>query len=291
MRAAALALLAASGTAAAEPRGSANVELRMHVGDTEKDEVVHPGLFPSIVLGGRFGVTDIIEVEAMLAAATISAQWENIGGVATAYLGGRVRLGAVTLAAGVVAPTDYSIPAPACFMPELDPGATLVLDYGTNTSCWDRSAYRRAMIHRGGWNAWLWAPDFISGVATARYDRTEANMMVAVEAGLGVAESRYESATAVIGQLGAEAAYRVSRRWHVGGRAAIMGVLLDHESPALVSAEPYAEVAPRNDVRLRFSLLIPLADLSNDDVPPGRGGYKPSENVSIGVTGVVTIGR
>lgn len=273
-----------AGVARADSRGAAFADLCLHVGDTEQGEVAHYGLFPSIVLGGRFGIDARFEIEAAVAAAKTSAVWENIGGVATGYLGGRVRLGKLTLGAGATLPIDRSLPAADCFMPEHAGGDdSLVLDYGTRPACWDRSAYRRAMLHRGGWNAWLWAPDFVSGVASARFDGGTDDVVYAIEAGGAIA---FGDGTALIGQLGGEVAYRAGR-WSFGGRAAIMGVLLDDASPALVSIEPYVELAPRDGVRLRASVLVPAADLSNDDVSPGLGDYDPPENTSIGLMGAI----
>ena len=99
-----LVLVALSGAAAADPRGSASAELRMHVGDSEQDEVAHYGLFPSLVLGGTFAVTEDIDVEAAFAAAKVTATWENIGGLANGYLGARHRRGSLTFGAGVTLP-------------------------------------------------------------------------------------------------------------------------------------------------------------------------------------------
>ncbi|MBA3464823.1 MAG: hypothetical protein H0T46_33120 [Deltaproteobacteria bacterium] len=298
MRASALALLAAAGTAAAEPRGGASAELRMHVGDTEQDEVVHPGLFPSLVLGGGYRLTDDIEVAAAFAAAKISATWENIGGLANGFVEGKwaTTVGDVRLVigAGVAFPLDYSIPAADCFMPEKPGGDSLVLDFGTNTACWDRSAYRRAAIHRGGWNMWLWAPDWITGVASVRAERRPGPWRITADVGAGLAfavTDAHEGERAIIVQAAGEVGYAVSTRWTLGIRSVIAGVSLDDESPVLMSFEPFAQVVGSPLWQLRFSLLIPLSDQSNDDVPPGLGGYNPSENVSIGVTGVVTIDR
>jgi hypothetical protein len=177
-------------------------------------------------------------------------------------------------------------------MPEHAGGDSLVLDYGTSPACWDRSAYRRAMLHRGGWAMWMWAPDFLSAVATARFADAAGDLDYAVEAGgaVGFPITDAHDTNAIMLQLGAEVAYQLSARWRAGGRAQIAGVMLDTESPALVAAEGFAEYAPRAELRFRAGVLVPIADLSNADVPPGLGGYVPRENVSIGLQGVVTIG-
>ena len=121
----ALVLLAISGTAFAEPRplprASATMDLRLHVGDTEQDEVAHYGLYPSVVLGGTFRLAQILRLEAAIAAAKVSATWENIGGLANGYLGARLLLDPPpsffpeggyqnrwTIAAGVTLPLDRS---------------------------------------------------------------------------------------------------------------------------------------------------------------------------------------
>ncbi|MBL9015145.1 MAG: hypothetical protein JNL83_13260 [Myxococcales bacterium] len=304
----ALALVALSGTALAEPqplpRASASVDLRLHVGDSEQDEVPHYGLYPSLVLGGTFRLHEVLQLEASVAAAKVTATWENIGGLANGYLGARLLLDPPpdffpeggymyrwTIAAGVTLPLDRSLPGADCFMPEHAGGDSLVLDYGTNTACWDRSAYRRAMLHRGGWATWMWAPDFLSAVASARFADSSGDLDYSAEVGgaLGVPITDAHDDTAVMLQLGVEVSYRLSPRWRAGGRAQIAGVMLDDESPSLVSLDGFVEYAPRGDTRLRAGVLVPLADLSNDDVPPGLGGYVPRENVSIGLSGVVTI--
>lgn len=304
----AVVLLATSGTALAEPlplpRASATLDLRLHVGDSEQDEVAHYGLFPSVVLGGTFRLFQTLQVEAAIAAAKITATWENIGGLANGYLGARLLLDPPptffpegnyqnrwTITAGVTVPLDRSLPAADCFMPEHGGGDSLALDYGTNTSCWDRSAYRRAMLHRGGWNMWMWAPDFLSAVATARFADTAGDLDYTIEAGaaLGLPITDAHDDTAFMFQLGVEVSYRLSPTWRAGGRGQLAAVMLDAESPSLVSAEGFVEYAPRSDLRFRGGLLVPVTDLSNDDVPPGRGGYVPRENVSIGLSGVVTM--
>ena len=86
MRLGALILVAISGTAVAGPapfpRASASADLRLHVGDSEQDEVAHYGLFPSLVLGGTFRLHEVVQLEAAVAAAKVTATWENIGGLA-----------------------------------------------------------------------------------------------------------------------------------------------------------------------------------------------------------------
>lgn len=158
-----LAVLGMSRIVDASPRATAAVELRLHRGDTAQDEVPHYGLSPSIVLGGGFSITPDLEIVASLAAAKVSAVWENIGGIASGFLGARTRIHRAgwraAIALGVAFPLDRSIPAPDCFMPDQGPGDSMVLAFGGNPACWDRSAYRRAALHRGGWDIWMWAPD------------------------------------------------------------------------------------------------------------------------------------
>ena len=74
-----IALTLAASSAAAEPgqHGSAGFELRLHRGDTEQDEVAHYGFYPSIVVDGSVQVGGGIEIAAAVAAAKVSAVWEN----------------------------------------------------------------------------------------------------------------------------------------------------------------------------------------------------------------------
>ncbi|CAN5852329.1 hypothetical protein BH11MYX3_BH11MYX3_04350 [soil metagenome] len=276
--------------AAADPvRGSVFVDLRLHVGDTEQDEVAHYGLSPSIILGGSIVLGRGFEIAASLAAAKLSASWENIGGLANGLLElqrtVRGRSWRAMVSAGLAFPLDRSLPAPECFEPDRGPGDSLVLSYGTSTACWDRSAYRRAALHRGAWDIWMWAPDWVSVPVTARFEGTGSrNAFYAIDAGVAIAMpvTAAHDDPAVILQIAPEVGVHLSPRWLAGVRAIAAGVVLDRTSPFMVSLEPYAEYA-HAAVRVRFSLLLPLADLRNEDVSPGLGGYQPIELYSLGV--------
>jgi hypothetical protein len=282
-----------SGVAVAEPppRGSAALELRLHRADTEQDEVEHLGFYPSIVVGGSVRVGETIEVTAALAAARRSAVWENIGGLGNGFVAGRLHLAGAgwkgLVAAGLAFPLDRSIPAPDCFEPDQGPGDSLVYSYGENTACWDRSAYRRAALHRGAWDIWMWAPDWVTLAGTARVETVAPSYLYyAVDVGAGAAVSVTEAhdGAALIGQLAPEAGAFLSPRWRAGLRAIGAGVILDDTSPLLLSLEPFVEYDRDGAFRLRIAFMLPLADLRNPDVSPGLGGYRASEQKSLGIT-------
>ncbi len=283
------ALVLCSTAAAADPaRGSVFVDLRLHVGDTQQDEVAHYGLSPSIIFGGSFVLGRGFEIAASLAAAKLSASWENIGGLANGLIEIRRTVRGPSwrtmVSAGIAFPLDHSLPTPQCFEPDRGPGDSLVFSYGTRTACWDRSAYRRAALHRGAWDIWMWAPDWVSVPITARFEGTGSRgAFYAVDAGVAIAMPFTDAHDdrAVIMQVAPEVGVRLSPRWLLGVRAIAAGVVLDKTSPFMISLEPYAEYE-RAAARLRFSLLLPLADLRNEDVSPGLGGYKPIELYSLG---------
>ena len=286
-----IALTLAASSAAAEPgeHGSAGFELRLHRGDTEQDEVEHVGFYPSIVVDGSAQVGGGIEIAAAVAAARTSAVWENIGGVANGMLSARTRLARpawiAEIEAGIAFPLDRSIPAPDCFPEPENGGDSLVFSYGEDTSCWDRSAYRRAALHRGAWDIWLWAPDWVTLAATARLEtNARSYLYYAVDVGAGgaVAVTDAHDGAALIGQIAPEIGAQLSARWRAGLRGIAAGVLLDDTSPFLLSLEPFVAYQ-RDEVRIRLGLLLPLADLGNEEVPPGQGGYKISENKSLGL--------
>jgi hypothetical protein len=284
----ALMLVASSAAAGPGEHGSAGFELRLHRGDTEQDEVAHDGLYPSIVVDGSARVGGGIEIAAAVAAAKVSAVWENIGGVANGMLSARARLTRAAwlaeLEAGVAFPLARSIPAPDCF-PAQDDGDSLVLAYGEETACWDRSAYRRAALHRGAWDIWLWAPDWITLAATARVETSAATFLYyAVDAGAGgaIAVTDAHDGAALIGQIAPEVGAQLGARWRAGLRGIAAGVMLDDTSPILLSLEPFVAYQ-RDVVRIRLGVLLPLADLGNEEVPPGLGGYKITENKSLGL--------
>lgn len=285
-----IALTLTASSAAAEPgqHGSAGFELRLHRGDTEQDEVAHYGFYPSIVVDGSVQVGGGIEIAAAVAAAKVSAVWENIGGVANGMLSARTRLvrpaWIAELEAGVAFPLDRSIPAPDCF-PEQDDGDSMVLAYGDQPACWDRSAYRRAALHRGAWDVWLWAPDWVTVAATARLESNAPTYLyyaVDVGAGGAVAVTDAHDGAALIGQIAPEIGAQLNPRWRAGLRGIAAGVVHDDTSPILLSLEPF--VAYHHDVvRIRLGLLLPLADLRNEEVSPGLGGYQISDNKSLGL--------
>jgi hypothetical protein len=189
------------------------------------------------------------------------------------------------LDAGLAFPLDRSIPAADCFPEPASGGDSMVLSYGENTSCWDRSAYRRAALHRGAWDVWLWAPDWVTLAATARFESNAPTYLyyaVDVGAGGAVAVTDAHDEAALIGQIAPEIGAQLNPRWRAGLRGIAAGVLLDDTSPFLLSLEPF--VAYQHDVvRIRLGLLLPLADLGNEEVPPGQGGYKITEHKSLGL--------
>lgn len=288
-----LAIALASTTAAADPgdHGSAGMELRLHRGDTAQDEVAHYGLYPSVVAGGSVTVRPRLEIVGAFAAAKVSAVWENIGGVANGMLGARTRFalpaGRIAATVGVAFPLASSIPTPDCFEPGTGPGDSLVLAYGDNTACWDRSAHRRAALHRGAWDIWMWAPDWVTAVATGRFESAQRpGLHYAIDVGAGAAfavTDAHEDGSALIAQAAAEVGYWLGPRWLLGVRGLGAGVFLDDTSPAIVSLEPFAELSHENGVRVRAAVMLPLDDLNNDDVSPGLGGYKISEHKSLGI--------
>src|SRR5688572_10273722 len=238
-----IALTLAASSAAAEPgqHGSAGFELRLHRGDTEQDEVAHYGFYPSIVVDGSVQVGGGIEIAAAVAAAKVSAVWENIGGVANGMLSARTRIlrpaWIAELEAGVAFPLDRSIPAPDCF-PEQDDGDSMVFAYGDEPACWDRSAYRWAALHRGAWDVWLWAPDWVTVAATARLESNAATYLyyaVDVGAGGAVAVTDAHDGAALIGQIAPEIGAQLNPRWRAGLRGIAAGVLHEDTSPILLS--------------------------------------------------------
>jgi hypothetical protein len=268
-------------------RGDAYLELRLHPGDTGQDEVVHPGLFPSVVLGGSVAVRRDLDLGIAIAATKVSAEWENIGGLASGALEVRKRLRRpgwnAVVTGGLTFPLDRSIPAARCF-PAAQPADSLVLSYGNDPGCWDRSAYRRAALHRGAWDIWMWAPDWVTVTSTARIERDQGDRVryaIDVGAGAAIAVTDAHAGVAFIGQVAPELGYAVSPRWMVGVRAIAAGVLLDGTSPFILAVEPVAELTHEH-VRVRLSVLFPFADLLNADVSPGLGGYRIVEQISLG---------
>lgn len=291
------ALVAATDAAAEEPapaaarRGSFEIELRMHNGESSQDEVPEKSLYPSVVVAGSVAIRDDLEVVAQIAGARTSAEWENIGGLASGLIGARTRIARDGMrghiGGGITIPLDYSIPEADCFPPRQG-GDSQVLTFGDDTGCWDRSAYRRAAIHRGGWDIWLWAPDWITAVGTARIETAAPTpMMYALEvgagAGLAITDIHEDDRVAVMGQVAPEIGALLVPSWRVFLRAPIAGVWLDDESPILVSLEPNIEFEG-GGFRLRLGLLLPLFDLGNEEVSPGLGNYKIRENKSVGIT-------
>ncbi len=293
----ALTLAVAPSAAHADPgdHGSAGAELRLHRADTQQDEVPHHGLYPSIIVSGSATVLPRLEIVAAVAAARVSAVWENIGGVANGMLGARTRLdvpalrGRVVATAGVAFPLDSSIPEADCYMPDHPGGGdSLVLRFGDNPGCWDRSAHRRAALHRGAWDIWMWAPDWVTAFGTGRLESTRRpGLHHAVDVGAGAAfaltDAHDDDSTALVAQGAAEVGYWFDTRWLVGARGLGAAVFLDDTSPAILSVEPFAELAHGSGLRLRAAVLLPLEDLQNDDVAPGLGGYRIAEHKSLGL--------
>ncbi len=238
------------------------------------------------MVSGNVKLAAGVDLGLALAAAKVSAQWENIGGLANGLLEVRKHVTSArwtaVVSAGVAVPLDRSIPAADCF-PVPAGGDSMVLSYGSDSSCWDRSAYRRAALHRGAWDMWMWTPDWVTAVTTARLETHRDRMQIAIDAGLGIAFSLTDAheGTPVIAQLASEVAYPVSRRWALGLRAMAAGVKYDDHSPVILSVEPNVTFKDAV-VQLRLGLMLPLADLGNAAVSPGLGGYKITEQVSIG---------
>jgi hypothetical protein len=88
---------------------------------------------------------------------------------------------------------------------------------------------------------------------------------------------------AFVAQLAAEGGYWVAPRFRIGLRGTGAGAFVDDTSPFIVSVEPYAAFDHELGFVARFGVLLPLADLRNEEVPPGLGGYKISENKSLGL--------
>lgn len=277
--------VAAAPDAADEPAAELWLELRAHLGDSEQDEVVHPGLFPSLVLGAAARVAPRWHVEVALSYAKVTAQWENIGGPGVAYLGARHRRGAAILAAGATAPLGADLPAPACFStPPQTGGDSQTYRFNDDPACWDRSAYRRAALHRGMWNAWLWAPDWYTAAATAELAELPGLPFVGLAGGVGLAlpATDHHDGVAVPLQLALTARHH-RRSLTASGRLLAAGALAGDRSPFILSAEAGLQLR-RGALTGALTFTLPFADLRNDPVPPGQGGYRIVELWSLGTS-------
>jgi hypothetical protein len=271
-----------------ELRHTTWVDLRVSPADAERDEVAHYGLYPSLILGQRLYVGRGFSAEAAVSAAKVTAVWENIGGVGTAYLGGRQDFAAGWLAAGITLPLDYSLPPAGCY-PDQPSGDSLTYAYGQNRSCWDRSAYRRAALNRGFWNAWMWAPDWITPSlrAAARLVKW-GGWSIASEVGAGVGlpvTDVHAGETAFLAQGMLEVRHETERRV-LGLRLQGAGAFLAETSPFLIAVEAYGRV-PVGRVSLEARLTLPVDDLRNEDAPAGQAGFRIIELWSLGLGGVI----
>ena len=279
---------APAATAEQGPRHSTWVDLRVSYSDADRDEVPHYGFYPSIILGQRSSVGRGFSAEAAVSAAYRTAVWENIGGIGTAYFGARKDYAAGWLAAGITVPLAYSLPPAECY-PEQPSGNSLTYAYGPETGCWNRSAYRRAALNRGYWNAWMWAPDWVTpSLRAASRLVTWRNWSLASEVGAGVGlpvTDVHEGELAFVTQAMLEARHETARRV-LGLRVQGAGAFLEETSPFLISLEAYGRLL-LGRVALEMRVTLPVDDLRNDDVPPGLGGYRIIELWSLGLGGAV----
>jgi len=283
---------APAGAVEQTPRNTTWVDLRISQADNGKGDEPQYGLFslyPSIILGHRLYVGRGLSGEAAVSAADETARWENIGGIGTAYLGGRQDFAAGWLAAGTTLPLDHSLPAAAGCERDAPPGDSLTYAFGPDTGCWDRSAYRRAALHRGFWNAWMWAPDWVTpSLRAAARLATWGAWVMASEAGAGVGlpvTDAHRGDIAYLAQAMLEVRHETPRHM-LGFRLQGAGAFLEETSPFLIAVEAYGRV-PVGRVSLEARLTLPVDDLSNDDVPGAFGGYKPIELWSLGLGGAI----
>jgi hypothetical protein len=271
-------------------RHSTWVDLRVWYADTgEGDDEAHYGLFPSIILGQRLYVGRGFSAEAAVSAVSRTARWENIGGMGTAYFGARKDYAHGWLAAGTTVPLDPSLPRANMCYPGQPSGNSLTYAYGPDTGCWDRSAYRRAALHRGYWNAWMWAPDWVTpSLRAASRLMTRGNWSLASEVGAGVGlpvTDVHEGDLAFVAQAMLEARHETESRV-LGLRVQGAGVFLEETSPFLISLEAYGRLL-LGRVALEVRVTLPVEDLSNDYVDPGLGPYRIIEYWSLGLGGAV----
>ena len=231
---AAVMLIGFGGLARAEPARRASVEydLSLHYGLTQQAEHDIYSIYPSLILGGKFELTGSLQLLAR-AAATTTTGFENIGGFANAYLGLEYQQSARatdrwTVGAGVTLPLDRSIPLASCY-PELDrPSDSLVMSYDwEHADCWKASGLRRSALNRGGWNAWMWAPDWLTLVGTIKAERNLAGRLgLTGELGTGLAfdvmKARAGVDVASIVQFALAPQLRLSPRSAIGVRSSLV---------------------------------------------------------------------
>lgn len=276
-----LALLVAIGTASAGQAGAEEVErgrweamvdLTVHVGEKAQDDPPPLGVFPSLIVGGRWYVGPRLDVSARVAGSAAVATWENISGLANGFVGVGYRGASdgwpYRLGLGVTVPLDRSLPTPDCYeRRDEPPGDSLVYEYAGGGQCWDRSALRRASLNRGGWDMWMWAPDWVTAVATGVIeDRVSERLAVKVEGAAGVALATtdiHDGAVAVVTQIGVEAMYDVTPH-QVGVRLSNAGVHHAEQSPLITAVAPVCRWA-RGRWALESRLSLPVIDHRNPD--------------------------
>jgi hypothetical protein len=269
----------------------ATSDVSLKIGETENDEVSHPGVFASLILGGRYEALPWLDVAIDLAATKASADWEDVSGLSTAALsthvhgardGWRWRVGAgITLPLAKVGtirdfPMDFT-------------GDSLVYSATTDDEdTWDYSAYRRAAMNRGDWNMWMWAPDWVTVFAPARVERDLAPAFtVAVDTALAsafaVGDGHESGDVAIIAQGAVDGAWHANASSRIGLRILDVIVFHDDLSPHLTSIEPYfGWQSERVDLRVR--LTLPIRDHRNANAPEGRSGFRAHEEWGINTT-------
>ena len=268
----------------------ATTDISLKVGESEKDEVSHPGVFASLILGGRYEALPWLDVAIDLSATKATADWEDVSGLSnaavSAYVHGtndgwrwRVGLGVTVPLATVGTIQDF----PMDFR-----GDSLVYSATTDDQdTWDYSAYRRAAMNRGDWNMWMWAPDWITAFAPARVERDLApGLIAALDGAFGTAFAigeGHDSDVAIVAQAAADVAWSANDRTRVGLR--VLDVIVFHEdlSPHLTSLEPYVGYRTRT-VDLRVRLTLPLRDHRHANAMEGRSGFRAYEEWGINTT-------
>jgi hypothetical protein len=262
----------------------ATTEVSLKIGETQQDEVSHPGVFASLVLGGRYEALPWLDIAVDLSATKASADWEDVSGLSTAAasahahgtsagLRWRVGLGITLPLARVGTIRDF----PMDFK-----GDSLVYSATTDDEdTWDYSAYRRAAMNRGDWNMWMWAPDWITAFAPARVEHDLTPVLTgAVDAALGTAfavgDGHQSGDVAIVVQAAVDLAWHKSERTRLGLRVLDVIVFHDDLSPHLTSVEPYVGYRTQSfDLGVRFTL--PLRDHRHANAMEGRSGFRAYE--------------
>lgn len=288
MRLAAL-LVIVPALARAEPP-SATSELSLKIGEAEQDEGPTRGLFASLVLGGHYPVLPWLDVALEWSATKATATWEEVSGLSTAAPSASAHgvRGAWRWRAGLGVTLPLATVGTIHDFPMDLTGDSLVYSATTeDQDTWDYSAYRRAAMNRGGWNLWLWAPDWITVFAPARVERDAGAFTVALDGaiatGFAIGDGHESGDVAVTLQAAADAAWRATARTRVGVRVLDVIVFHDDLSPHLTSVEPYIGWrSERVDLRVRFTL--PVRDHRHPDAMAGRSGFRAYEEWGLNTT-------